>query len=102
MMDEFDEIGDAIKAVQFPRKRTKAEQWQMLRQLLGDEDGRTRLTDAIERSMLRRKRVNIQKLVTLVGDVLGEEYGVWAEEVLWEASLRTTIEVVDGKDDWNA
>jgi hypothetical protein len=91
MMDEIEHF----EPVQFPPPMSEAEQWRALKFLLADKETREGLfTDAVERRMNRRKRVNITKISTKVTEVLGDEYGFWARDVLRTAASRTDIEVI--------
>jgi hypothetical protein len=74
-------------------KRTPKQQ-AALKQCLGDGPiRRGRFKEALIAAMNRRKRVCIQCLVEEVARDLGEQYGIWAEEILRVAAEASRIEV---------
>jgi hypothetical protein len=67
----------------------------MLCQLLKTPAGREKLTDALVRSLERRKNVNIGSLSQTLREENGEEYAIWAEQCLVEAAERANALILD-------
>jgi hypothetical protein len=72
------------------------EDWEPLREALDDIERRNGIfTNAVENSMRRKERVNIAKVSTAVGKILGKRYVKLAADVMWTAARRTKIHIED-------
>ena len=91
MLENIEDVG----YVEFPPQMSDSEQWTALERCLEDEDLRTgRFERNVVKLMRRRETVNIKEIAAQVAEKLGDQYGVWAEEVMLAAVEKTRIQVV--------
>jgi hypothetical protein len=75
-------------------KNWDASRWAALAKCLGDGPlRRGRFKTALITAMKKRERVCIKCMAEDVAAGLGEEYGIWAEEILLAAAKETFIEI---------